>query len=94
VSAVGQTLCLILIVKNEGIGQSGAENVSAVGLTLCLIVKNEGIGQIDAEIVSAVGQTLCLVVNRVGQNHIYTPYMTVCMVSSLLKILYVHRIYV
>jgi len=31
---------------------------------------------------------------RVGQNHIYTPYMTVCMVISLLKLLHVHRIYV
>ena len=33
------------------------------------------------------------VILRVGQNHIYTPYMTVCMVISLLKIPYVHRIY-
>jgi len=31
---------------------------------------------------------------RVGQNRIYTPYMTVCMVISLLKIPYVHRMYV
>jgi len=31
---------------------------------------------------------------RAGQNRICTPYMTVCMVISLLKILYIHRIYV
>jgi hypothetical protein len=31
---------------------------------------------------------------RVGQNRIYTPYMTVRMVISLLKIPYVHRIHV
>jgi len=30
---------------------------------------------------------------RVGQNRIYTPYMTVRMVMFLLKILHVHRIY-
>jgi hypothetical protein len=30
---------------------------------------------------------------RVGQNRIYTPYMAVCMVISLPKIPYVHRIY-
>ena len=29
----------------------------------------------------------------VGQNRIYTPYMTVCMVVFLPKILYIHRIY-
>ena len=33
-------------------------------------------------------------INRVGQNRIYTLYMTVCMVIFLLKIQYVHRIYV
>ena len=32
-------------------------------------------------------------IRRVGQNGISTPYMTVCMVISLLKIPYVHRIY-
>jgi hypothetical protein len=31
---------------------------------------------------------------RVGQNSISAPYMTVCMVISLLKIPYVHRVYV
>jgi hypothetical protein len=31
---------------------------------------------------------------RVGQNRIYAPYMTVCMVISMLKVPYVHRIYV
>jgi len=31
---------------------------------------------------------------RVGQNPICTPYMIVCMVISLLKISYIHRIYV
>jgi hypothetical protein len=31
---------------------------------------------------------------RVGQNCIYTPYMTVCLVISLSKIPYIHRIYV
>ena len=30
---------------------------------------------------------------KVGQNRVYTPYMTVCMVISLPKILYIHRIY-
>ena len=30
---------------------------------------------------------------RVGQNRIPAPYMTVCMVISLLEIPYVHRIY-
>ena len=39
------------------------------------------------------GMTVNVIV-RVGQNRIYTPYMTVCMVISLLKIPYVHRIYV
>jgi len=34
------------------------------------------------------------VIYRVGQNRIFIPYMTVCMVISLLKIPYVHRIYV
>jgi hypothetical protein len=33
-------------------------------------------------------------ISRVGQNRIYTPYMAVCMVISLLIIPYVHRIYV
>ena len=28
---------------------------------------------------------------RVGQNRIYTPYMTICMVISLPKIPYIHR---
>jgi len=28
-----------------------------------------------------------------GLNRIYTPYMTVCMVISLPKILYIHHIY-
>ena len=31
---------------------------------------------------------------RVGQDHIFTPYMTVCMVIFLLEIPYVHRIYI
>ena len=31
--------------------------------------------------------------SRVGQNRIYTPFMTVCMVISLPKIPYIHRIY-
>jgi len=30
---------------------------------------------------------------RVGQNRIYTPYMTVCMMISLPKTPYLHRIY-
>ena len=30
---------------------------------------------------------------RVGQNRIYTPYMTVCVVISLLKLPHVHRKY-
>jgi len=31
---------------------------------------------------------------RVGQNRIYTPYMTIRLVISLPKIPYIHRIYV
>ena len=31
--------------------------------------------------------------SRVGQNCIYTPYTTVCMVISLPKMPYIHRIY-
>ena len=31
--------------------------------------------------------------SRVGQNRIYTPYMTVYFVISLPKVPYVHRIY-
>ena len=31
---------------------------------------------------------------RVGQNRIYTPYMTVYMVNSLPKRPYTHRIYI
>jgi hypothetical protein len=34
-----------------------------------------------------------LYISRVGQNRIYAPYMTVCMVISLPKIPYMHRIY-
>ena len=30
---------------------------------------------------------------RVGQNRIYTPYMTVYLVISLPKLPYIHRIY-
>ena len=37
--------------------------------------------------------TLCEMC-RVGRNRIYIPYMTVCMVISLPKTPYVHRIYV
>jgi hypothetical protein len=33
-------------------------------------------------------------ISRVGQNCIYTPYMTVYMVNSLPKIPYTHRIYI
>jgi hypothetical protein len=32
--------------------------------------------------------------SRVGQNRVNTPYIAVCMVISLLRIPYVHRIYV
>jgi len=32
-------------------------------------------------------------VYRVGQNRIYAPYMTVCLVISLPKIPYIHLIY-
>jgi len=35
----------------------------------------------------------CTHMRRVGQNRIYTPYMTVYMVNSLPKIPYTHRIY-
>jgi hypothetical protein len=30
---------------------------------------------------------------RVGQNHIYTTYMTVYLMISLSELLYIHRIY-
>ena len=30
---------------------------------------------------------------RVGQNHIYAPYMTVYLLISLPELLYIHRIY-
>jgi hypothetical protein len=33
------------------------------------------------------------VIRRVGQNRIYTPYMTVYLVISLPKMPYIHRIY-
>jgi len=33
------------------------------------------------------------ITRRVGHNRISAPYLTVCMVISLLKIPYVHRIY-
>ena len=32
-------------------------------------------------------------IHRVGQNRIYTPYMTVYLVIFLPKIPYIHRIY-
>ena len=35
-----------------------------------------------------------LVIFKVGQDHICTPYMTVCMVDSLPKVTYIRRIYV
>jgi len=35
------------------------------------------------------GEVTC----RVGQNRIYTPYMTVCLVISLPKTPYIHRIF-
>ena len=34
-----------------------------------------------------------ILIIRVGQNRIYTPYMTVYLMKSLQKILYIHRIY-
>jgi hypothetical protein len=33
-------------------------------------------------------------INRVGQNCTCAPYLTVCMAISLLKMPYIHRIYV
>jgi len=35
----------------------------------------------------------CLCMCRVGQNRIYTPYMTIYLVISLPKLPYIHRIY-
>ena len=35
-----------------------------------------------------------LLIDRVGQNRIYTPYMTVYLVISLPKIPNIHRIYI
>jgi hypothetical protein len=37
--------------------------------------------------------SMILVTNRVGQNRIYTPYITVYLKKRLLKIPYIHRIY-
>jgi len=34
-----------------------------------------------------------IIIVRVGQNRIYTPYMTVYLVISLPKLPYIHRIY-
>ena len=42
-------------------------------------------------LVSTVG--LRCIMSRVGQDRIYTPYMTVYLVISLPKIPYIHRIY-
>ena len=39
----------------------------------------------------AGGFELCII--RVGQNRIYTPYMTVCMVIPLPRIPYIHPVY-
>jgi len=36
---------------------------------------------------------VCRLIHRVGHNRIHTPYMTVYLVISLPKILYIHRIY-
>jgi len=36
---------------------------------------------------------ICIRISRVGQNHIYTPFMTVYLMISLPKIPYIHRIY-
>jgi hypothetical protein len=42
-----------------------------------------------------MGSISCsLPILRVGQNRIYTPYMAVCMVISLLKIPYMHCNYI
>ena len=52
--------------------------------------------QVSWKWVSALERTVCEEVGfmcRVGQNRIYTPCMTVCMVISLPKIPYIHRIY-
>ena len=43
--------------------------------------------------VRRVPQAVWSFTHRVGQNPIYTPYMTACMVISLPKIPYAHRIY-
>jgi len=40
-----------------------------------------------------LGLTRAIHICRVGQNRIYTPYMTVYLVISLPKIPYIHRIY-
>jgi hypothetical protein len=39
------------------------------------------------------GHCASLFINRVGQNRIYTPYMTVYLVIFLPKIPYIHRMY-
>jgi len=36
---------------------------------------------------------LCVQIGRVGQDRIYTPYMTVYLVITLPQIPYMHRIY-
>ena len=40
-----------------------------------------------------LGPAVLTISTRVGQNPVYTSYMTVCMVIFLLKIPFVHRIY-
>jgi len=40
-----------------------------------------------------VSRTPARIIFRVGQNRIFAPYMTVYLVKSLPKMLYVHRMY-
>jgi hypothetical protein len=54
---------------------------------------NMQVARVSAQDMVCVSVCQCARFCRVGQNRIYTLYMTVCMVNSLLKIPYVHRIY-
>ena len=49
--------------------------------------------QINKLYIPSTSTCVCAI-RRVGQNRICTPYMAVCMVIFLLKIPYIHRIYV
>ena len=63
-------------------------------LCVCLYVMQARVHQPEPVCLSNASTWCFPHTHRVGQNRTYTPYMTVCMVIILLKIPYVHRIYV